>query len=108
MECFFYDPFVDAFGGFPWNPDPETGELVFRTPAYGGNGDMPWVICEDDLGDIVHGIFLNPSEYDQALVQATSQQITMSDVAASYTQGTPLSLLKFSNSVDWQWGLSCS
>lgn len=90
MECFFDDSFVDAFGGFPWNPDPETGEVDFRTPDYGGKGDMPWVSCEDDLGDIVHGIFLNPSKYDQVLVQATSQQISMSDVASSYTQGTPL------------------
>ncbi|KXG49077.1 uncharacterized protein PGRI_029470 [Penicillium griseofulvum] len=88
MECFFYDPFVDAFGGFPWNPDPETNELVFRTPPYGGKGDMPWVSCEVDLGDIVHGIFLNPSKYNQILVQATSQQIAMSDIAASYTQAT--------------------
>jgi hypothetical protein len=103
MECFFYDPFVDAFGGFPWIPDSETGEVVFRTPAYGGKGDMPWVSCEDDLGDIVHGIFLNPSKNDQALVQATSQQITMPDLAASYTQGTPLSLLCLSNSVQWWW-----
>nr|L0E2U6.1 RecName: Full=NmrA-like family domain-containing oxidoreductase phqG; AltName: Full=Paraherquamide biosynthesis cluster protein G [Penicillium fellutanum]AGA37274.1 negative regulator [Penicillium fellutanum] len=88
MECFFYDPFVDAFGGFPWIPEPETGEVVFRTPDYGGKGDMPWVSCEEDLGDIVHGIFLNPCKYDQVLVQATSQQITMFDVAASYTQAT--------------------
>ncbi|KAJ5493912.1 hypothetical protein N7463_009999 [Penicillium fimorum] len=88
MECFFYDPFVDAFGGFPWNPDPETNELVFRTPPYGGKGDMPWVNCEVDLGDIVHGIFLSPSKYNQVLIQATSQQIAMSDVAASYTQAT--------------------
>lgn len=89
MECFFYDPFVDAFGGFPWIPDAETGEVVFRTPPYGGKGDMPWLSCEDDLGDIVHGIFLDPNTYDQVLVQATSQQITMSELAASYTQGTP-------------------
>ncbi|KAJ5158308.1 uncharacterized protein N7500_007959 [Penicillium coprophilum] len=88
MECFFYDPFVDAFGGFPWNPDPETNEVVFRTPPYGGKGDMPWVSCEVDLGDIVHGIFLNPSKYHQVLVQATSQQIAMHDIAASYTQAT--------------------
>jgi hypothetical protein len=95
MECFFYDPFVDAFGGFPWNPDPETNELIFRTPPYGGKGDMPWVSCEVDLGDIVHGIFLNPSKYNQVLVQATSQQIAMSDIAASYTQGTPISSFSF-------------
>ncbi|KAJ5749528.1 hypothetical protein N7533_006556 [Penicillium manginii] len=88
MECFLEDSFVEAFGGFPWNPNPETGEVEFRTPDYGGKGDMPWVSCEDDLGDIVHGILLNPSKYDQVLVQATSQQITMSDVASSYTQAT--------------------
>jgi len=88
MECFFYDPFVDAFGGFPWIPDAETGETIFRTPPYGGKGDMPWVSCEDDLGDIVHGIFLDPTKYDQTLVQATGQQITMPDIAASYAEGT--------------------
>ncbi|KAJ5715321.1 uncharacterized protein N7483_012502 [Penicillium malachiteum] len=88
MECFFYDPFVDAFGGFPWIPDPTTSELVFRTPSYGGKGDMPWISCENDLGDVVHGIFLDPNTYNQVLVQATGQQLTMRELVASYTQAT--------------------
>ncbi|RAH51238.1 NmrA/HSCARG family protein [Aspergillus brunneoviolaceus CBS 621.78] len=88
MECFFYEPFSDAFGGFPWTPNPKTGDIVFSTPPYGGRGDMPWVSVEDDVGDIIHGIFLNPSEYDRVLVQVTSQQITMPDIAASYAKAT--------------------
>lgn len=87
MECFLFDGFVDSFGGFPWYPNAETGELVFRTPPYGGKGDMPWLSVEDDLGDIVHGIFLDPATYDKVLVQAISQQITMPDLADSYTKG---------------------
>lgn len=87
MECFLFDTFVDAFGGFPWHPNPETGDLVFTTPPYGGKGDMPWLSVENDLGDIVHGIFLDPMRYDKVLVQATSQQITMPGLAKSYMEG---------------------
>lgn len=87
MECFLSDAFVDSFGGFPWYPTTETGDLVFRTPPYGGKGDMPWLSVENDLGDIIHGIFLEPTKYDKILVQATSQQITMTDLAATYTKG---------------------
>lgn len=88
MECFLYEPFVNAFGGFPWNANPKTGEIVFTTPPYGGKGDMPWVSVEHDVGDIVHGIFLEPHQYNKVLVQVTSQQITMPEIAASYQKGT--------------------
>ncbi|RLL97457.1 hypothetical protein CFD26_102797 [Aspergillus turcosus] len=88
MECFLYEPFVEAFGGFPWHPNAKTGELIFTTPPYGGKGDMPWVSVEEDFGDIIHGIFLAPEEHDRKLIQVTSQQITMPDLAASYTRAT--------------------
>ncbi|KAK7181672.1 hypothetical protein DPSP01_013199 [Paraphaeosphaeria sporulosa] len=58
-------------GGFPFVPG-EDGTLVFRAPKWGGKEDVPFISIDDDYGDIVHGILLDPERWNGKLVQAVS------------------------------------
>ncbi|KAK5801375.1 hypothetical protein VI817_003587 [Penicillium citrinum] len=87
MECWTAEPFCETWGGFPLVPK-DTGELVLAVPPYGGDGRMPWVSVQDDFGDIVHGILLDPVKYDKGRVQAISSLITFQDLALAFTRAT--------------------
>ncbi|KKK12926.1 hypothetical protein AOCH_000471 [Aspergillus ochraceoroseus] len=86
MECWTQECFCQIWGGFPWYRNGQK-EVVLAVPPYGGDGRMPWISVQDDLGDIVHGIFLNPQRYDQKQVQAISQLIKLEDMAKELTKG---------------------
>lgn len=94
MECWTNDDFCRAWGGFPWHKKAD-GKVVLSMPPYGGDGRMPWISLQDDLGDIVHGIFLEPGRYDKKQVQAISQIICAEDMAQEFTQGTSISTVPF-------------
>ncbi|KAJ5766295.1 uncharacterized protein N7511_003911 [Penicillium nucicola] len=87
MECWGEESFCRVWGGFPWYRDGRE-KVTLAIPPYGGDGQMPWVSLEDDFGDIVHGIFLNPSRYNGNHVQAISQTISFEDLAAAFTEAT--------------------
>lgn len=86
MECWTAEPFCETWGGFPLVPK-ENGELVLAVPPYGGDGRMPWVSVQDDFGDIIHGILLDPVRYDKKRVQAISSLIRFEDLAHAFTRG---------------------
>ncbi|KAJ5629099.1 hypothetical protein N7490_011327 [Penicillium lividum] len=98
MECWTAEPFCETWGGFPLVPK-ENGELILSVPPYGGDGRMPWVSVQDDFGDIVHGIFLDPVHYDKQRVQAISSLVRFEDLALAYTRatGTPVKLQPLSS-----------
>ncbi|KAJ5192828.1 hypothetical protein N7449_008970 [Penicillium cf. viridicatum] len=91
MECWTFEPFCETWGGFPLAPK-ENGDIVLAMPPYGGDGRMPWVSVQDDFGDIVHGILLDPVRYDKRRVQAISTLVVFEDMARAFTSatGTPV------------------
>ncbi|KAF3403484.1 NmrA-like family domain-containing protein [Penicillium rolfsii] len=92
MECWGEESFCRVWGGFPWYSENGAGKAVLAVPPYGGDGRMPWLSLQDDFGDIVHGIFLNPTESNGKHVQAISQMIRFEDLAAEYAEATGISV----------------
>ncbi|KAH6980631.1 hypothetical protein BKA56DRAFT_616474 [Ilyonectria sp. MPI-CAGE-AT-0026] len=87
MENFFIEAIAPIFGGFPYVQDDE-GFLTFHVPAWGGNEQVPYLCMNRDYGDIVHGVFLNPEEYDRKFVQAFSEPRTHHDVTNTFEKIT--------------------
>jgi hypothetical protein len=85
-ENFKDENFCYGLGGFPFYRT-QDGTLQLRAPLYGGKEDMPWLSVKDDFGDIVHGIFLNPQQYNGMTIQAFSQQLSFVEMAQSFTDG---------------------
>ena len=77
--------FYQGFGGFPFNPDDE-GYLTFQSPLIGGREDVPWISMEDDFGDLVHGIFLNPMRWNRRTVQAVGDIVPFDQIVEIFTQ----------------------
>ncbi|KAJ5130688.1 uncharacterized protein N7515_006727 [Penicillium bovifimosum] len=90
MECWMDESFCKTWGGFPWFGEDghDKNGVVLSAPPYGGDGRMPWVSLQDDFGDIVHGIFLNPTQYHHRPVQAISGMIRYEDLAKAFTKAT--------------------
>ena len=78
--------FVEDFGGFPFHQD-EEGYLTFRSAPLGGREEVPWVCVDEDFGDVVHGIFLNPMRWNQRMVQAVSEILSFGDVVSTFADG---------------------
>ncbi|EPS25865.1 NmrA-like family domain-containing oxidoreductase himF [Penicillium oxalicum] len=87
MEDFLMPSFYQGFGGFPFNPDDE-GYLTFQSPLIGGREDVPWISMEDDFGDLVHGIFLNPMRWNRRTVQAVGDIVPFDQIVEIFTQIT--------------------
>ncbi|KAJ5801838.1 NmrA-like family protein [Penicillium pulvis] len=87
MENFLSPEYSACFGGFPLQPDAE-GYLTFSSPRLGGPGDVPWIAVEEDFGDIVHGLFLDPTSYHGQTVQCFSDTITFENMAETFTKVT--------------------
>ncbi|KAJ5801840.1 NAD(P)-binding protein [Penicillium pulvis] len=79
--------YAEIFGGFPLKKDDE-GFLTYRIPLWGGREDVPWISVTDDLGDIVHGIFLNPTRWNGRLVQANADIASFGDVVRKFVKVT--------------------
>ena len=65
FEGLLVEEYADGFGGFPFHPD-EEGYLTFRVPRWGP--DNSWIGVADDFGDIVHGVFLDPENFNGKMV----------------------------------------
>lgn len=87
MEAFLAESFCQSLGGFPWFKR-DTGEYLLATPPYGGDERMPWVSVEDDFGDIVHGIFLDPDSYHLKTIQGSSELISFEKMVEDFMEGT--------------------
>ncbi|KAF5019130.1 hypothetical protein F66182_8866 [Fusarium sp. NRRL 66182] len=87
LENNFVEEIVGAFGGFPLHPDDE-GYLTLRAPRWGGNEQIPFIAIENDYGDIVHGIFLDPKKYNGRLVQGISASKTADEFVSDFEKVT--------------------
>ncbi|KAK7403013.1 hypothetical protein QQX98_011213 [Neonectria punicea] len=83
MENFTIEAIAPVFGGFPFQED-EAGFLTYRAPAWGGSGEIPYLGLKDDYGDIVHGVFLSPDEYNAEFLQVFSCSTRPEDVTVTY------------------------
>jgi hypothetical protein len=88
MEDFLMPSFYQGFGGFPFNKDSE-GQLTLRSPLIGGGESVPWICIEEDFGDLVHGIFLNPLRWNRRTVQAVGDIQSFADVVDTFARGIP-------------------
>ncbi|KAJ5715318.1 Cytochrome P450 [Penicillium malachiteum] len=87
MEDFLMPAFYQGFGGFPLDKDPE-GYLTLRSPLIGGEENVPWICIEEDFGDLVHGIFLNPLRWNRRTVQAVGDIKSWAGVVNTFSQVT--------------------
>jgi hypothetical protein len=71
MENHLVEEVAPVLGGFPFVPD-EEGYLTLHIPRWGGNDEIPFISIGDDYGDLVHGIFLDPSKHNGRLTQGIS------------------------------------
>lgn len=109
MENFVVPDLSPLFGGFPYTLPEELisgipeGTMIFSTPFWGGEGNVPFISIDYDYGDIVHGAFLScictssfgntdkdkskdvRSPYHASLIQAFSQSVTFDEVLATFT-----------------------
>ncbi|CAG7965677.1 unnamed protein product [Penicillium olsonii] len=87
MENFLSPEYAGCFGGFPLQSDAE-GYLTFSSPRLGGPGEVPWIDIEDDFGDIIHGLFLDPTSYHGQTVQCFSDTITFEKLTETFAEVT--------------------
>lgn len=83
LENFLSREVAPVFGGFPHFPD-EEGYLTFRVPYWGGEEHVPWLSITDDFGDIVHGIFLDPQQWNGHFVHGVSHICSFEQIVADF------------------------
>lgn len=89
LENFLSKEVAPVFGGFPHFTDDE-GYLTFRVPYWGGEENVPWLSISDDFGDIVHGIYLNPSRWNGHFVHGVSDIRSFDEITAEFSTVTGL------------------
>ncbi|KAJ6012514.1 hypothetical protein N7522_002869 [Penicillium canescens] len=87
LEMFASKEIAAVFGGFPHLPDSE-GYLSFVAPKWGGKEDVPFMSVSDDLGDIVHGMFLDPWRWNGEVVYGCSDICSFDDLVLSFEKVT--------------------
>ncbi|KAB8236939.1 hypothetical protein BDV23DRAFT_168803 [Aspergillus alliaceus] len=87
LENFLGKEVAPIFGGFPHYVDDE-GYLTFRVPYWGGDENVPWLSISDDFGDIVQGIFLDPSRWNGRLVHGVSDIRTFAQMVSDFAAVT--------------------
>lgn len=88
LESLLGQPFdVKQFGGFPWIKD-EQDVYTMKYPSWPGG--IPAIDMAGDFGDIVHGVFLDPAQYNCQFIQAFSETIAPSDLVEQFQKSTYL------------------
>ncbi|PGH33931.1 hypothetical protein GX50_03252 [[Emmonsia] crescens] len=98
----FTSPFIaEIFGGFPFVADSE-GYVTISQPLAGGPGVVPFIAIEEDFGDLVHGVLLDPETWGGKAIQGISQLATFPEITEAFTKVTgkksryaPIDLEKF-------------
>ena len=76
----FTVPFLaELMGGLPFKTDSD-GYLTISLPRHGGNDLCPFTAIEDDYGDFVHGVLLDPEKWGGKVIQAISDQLTYAQI----------------------------
>lgn len=101
LENWLWPSLAPAFGGFPFEPDSE-GYLTLSLPRWGNTPErVPFIAIAEDLGHIVHGVFLDPARYNGKLVQAVSDIKSFEEVVKVFEEVTgKKARVKYMESVD--------
>ncbi|PLB36930.1 NmrA/HSCARG family protein [Aspergillus candidus] len=89
MENYLNEEVAQVMGGFPFYADAE-GYKTLYMPLWGktrGTG-IPWICIDDDFGDLVHGMFLDPKKYHQRPVPAISEILSWDEFARAFEKVT--------------------
>ncbi|KAJ6119518.1 hypothetical protein N7523_003798 [Penicillium sp. IBT 18751x] len=87
FENFLGKEVAPVFGGFPHFPD-DQGIRTFRVPYWGGEERVPFLSVVEDWGDIVHGIFLDPSRWNGRFVHGISTICSFDQLVQDFQQAT--------------------
>ncbi|KAB2574163.1 NmrA-like family domain-containing protein 1 [Lasiodiplodia theobromae] len=86
LEIFWMRTYAEAFGGFAMVRD-EEGFLTLHVPPMGNAPEsVPWTAVEDDYGDAVHGVLLDPRRWDGRTVWAVSECRSFEEVTEAYNR----------------------
>ncbi|KAJ5942046.1 hypothetical protein N7516_002214 [Penicillium verrucosum] len=83
FENFLVKEVAPVFGGFPHFPDDE-GFLTFRVPNWGGDNKVPFLSISEDYGDIIHGVFLDPTRWNGRVLHGASEILGFDGVTANF------------------------
>ncbi|EER40273.1 NmrA family transcriptional regulator [Histoplasma capsulatum H143] len=84
----FMSPFIaEVFGGFALETDSE-GYVTLSQPLVGGPGLVPFISIEEDFGDLVHGVLLDPETWGGKTIQGISHLATFPEITESFTKVT--------------------
>jgi hypothetical protein len=86
FENFLVKEVAPVFGGFPHFPD-EEGFLTFRVPNWGGDNKVPFLSISEDYGDIIHGVFLDPTKWNGRVLHGVSEILGFDEVTANFEAG---------------------
>ncbi len=86
MENHLVAEMAPILGGFPFESD-EEGYYTLRLPRWGGNEEINFISIGDDYGDLVHGVLLNPEQYNGQLVQGSSYVATETQLVQAFEKG---------------------
>jgi hypothetical protein len=86
LENFLNQQVAPVFGGFPYLPD-EEGYLTFHVPNWGGDNLVPFLGVEDDYGDIVQGVFLDPGKWKGRIIHGASDMCSFTQMVADFEKG---------------------
>ncbi|KAJ5746497.1 hypothetical protein N7520_011679 [Penicillium odoratum] len=87
FENFLGKEAAPVFGGFPHFPDDE-GIRTFRVPYWGGEERVPFLSVVEDWGDVVQGIFLDPTRWNGHFVHGISTICSFDQLVQDFQQAT--------------------
>lgn len=87
LEDAFDPKYVESFGGFAKRVDDE-GYLTWKTPRMGNDPEsVPWLAAADDYGDLVHGVLLDPEEYNGRFIDGVSESMGFAQLTSAFQKG---------------------
>lgn len=86
FENFLVREVAPVFGGFPFFPDKDDF-LTFRVPNWGGDNKVPFLSIKEDYGDIIHGIFLDPTRWNGCVIHGASDILGFDELVANFEKG---------------------
>ncbi|KKK13825.1 hypothetical protein ARAM_001596 [Aspergillus rambellii] len=60
----------------------------FLMPSFYQGFEVPWICVDEDFGDLVHGIFLNPLRWNRRTVQAVGDIVSFEDIVNTFIRVT--------------------
>jgi hypothetical protein len=99
FEGLLVPEYAAALGDFPFYAD-EEGYFTLKVPKRGK--DNAFMAVVEDYGDIVHGVFLGPDNWDGKRVQGVSGIIDWEFIAPAFEKAVPGKKARFVQLANWE------